>query len=71
MLLQVSSDAQCQLLFELSVSKFDKEKEVEERNEYMHDLYLNFITILRTSAMFSALIIIKYTYPALKSSLFC
>lgn len=69
MLLQVSSDAQCQSLFELSVSNFGKEK--EERCEYMHNTYLNFVTTLRTSAMFGALIIIKYTYPALKSSLFC
>lgn len=68
-LLQVSSDAQCQSLFELSVSNFGKEK--EERCEYMHNTYLNFVTTLRTSAMFGALIIIKYTYPALKSSLFC
>lgn len=65
MLLQVSSDARGQLLFELSVSKFGREKEVEERNEYMQNMYLNVVTILRTSAMFSALIIIKYTYPAL------
>lgn len=36
-LLQVSADAQCQLLFEISVSKFGKEKEVLKRgmNKYI------------------------------------
>lgn len=32
-LFQVSSNAYCQLLFEVSVSKFGKEKSPEERNE--------------------------------------